>query len=277
MRADAARRARTATRSCRRSTRGRRPRCAPTSKACRSSRDLALAQPADGGGQQPGHLGAERGGDLRRPGQQEVAGEDRREVAPAGVDALDAAAGGGLVDDVVVVERAQVHELDGDAAPDRRRRCAGRPPAQPAPAATASSGPQPLAAGDDQVAGDLGEERVRRSAPTASSVGFDPAEVVGHRPGRLQRAARATPRRHARRGLRASGTRSHPPTKPHGARSWRTDRVTGRLRATDPRQGRRFPCSNASPTGPAGSSCWRRRKRGCSTTTTSAPSTSCSG
>ena len=54
---------------------------------------LALAQPADGGGQQAGHLGAERGGDLGRPGQQEVAGEDGLEVAPPGVDALDACGG----------------------------------------------------------------------------------------------------------------------------------------------------------------------------------------
>ena len=82
----------------------------------RSSSDLALAQPADGGGQQAGHLGAERRGDLRGPGQQEVAGEDRLQVAPAGVDALDAAAGVGLVDDVVVVERAEVDQLDRHAA-----------------------------------------------------------------------------------------------------------------------------------------------------------------
>ena len=75
---------------------------------------LALAQPADGGGEQPGDLGAERRGDLRRLGQQVVAGEDRLEVAPPGVDALDGAAGVGVVHDVVVVERAEVHQLHRD-------------------------------------------------------------------------------------------------------------------------------------------------------------------
>ena len=34
-------------------------------------------------------------------------------------------------------------------------------------------------------------------------------------------------------------------------------------------------CSRGSPTGPGGSSSWRKKKPGCSTTTTSAPSTSC--
>ena len=84
---------RTARPSCRRWRRGRRPRCGRRRRRCCSSRDLALAQPADGGGEQAGDLGAERGGDLRRPGQQEVAGEDRLQVAPPGVHALDAAAG----------------------------------------------------------------------------------------------------------------------------------------------------------------------------------------
>src|SRR5699024_12058403 len=35
------------------------------------------------------------------------------------------------------------------------------------------------------------------------------------------------------------------------------------------------PCSNASPIAPAASSSWHRTRPGCSTTTTSAPSTSC--
>ena len=74
---------------------------------------LALTQPAQGVGQQAGDLGAERGGDLGRAGQEEVAGHDGHEVAPAGVHALDVAPHGGLVHDVVVVERGQVDELDG--------------------------------------------------------------------------------------------------------------------------------------------------------------------
>ena len=58
------------------------------------------------------------GGDLRGPGQQEVAGQDGLEVAPAGVDAVDGAADDGLVHDVVVVERAEVHQLDRHRAGD---------------------------------------------------------------------------------------------------------------------------------------------------------------
>ena len=78
--------------------------------------DLALAQPADRAGEQAGDFGAERGGDLRGPRQQEVAGEDRLQVAPLGVHRLHAAAGVGLVDDVVVVQRAEVHEFAGHTA-----------------------------------------------------------------------------------------------------------------------------------------------------------------
>ena len=102
---------------------------------------LALAEPADGGGEEPGHLGAEAGGDLGGLGEQEVAGEDRLEVAPAEVDALDAAAGLGLVDHVVVAEGAHLHELDRHATEDhvvgdgrvdrRRRRGPGRRPRPP--------------------------------------------------------------------------------------------------------------------------------------------------
>ena len=58
-----------------------------------------------------GDVGAERGGERRRPGEEEVAGEDRHDVAPAGVHARHAAPGLGLVDDVVVVQRTEVDEL----------------------------------------------------------------------------------------------------------------------------------------------------------------------
>ena len=70
-------------------------------------------------GEQPGDVGAERRGERRRLGEQEVAGEDRHDVAPAGVHARHAAAGLGLVDHVVVVERPEVDELDRDRAGDR--------------------------------------------------------------------------------------------------------------------------------------------------------------
>ena len=101
----------------------------------------------------PGDLGAERGGDLRGPGQQEVAGQDGPEVPPPGVDALDGAAGDGLVHDVVVVQRAEVDQLAGHAAEHDVVGGGG---------AGAGGGDghhraQPLAAGHDQVAGDLGQ------------------------------------------------------------------------------------------------------------------------
>ena len=117
---------------------------------------LALAQPADRGGQQAGHLGAEGGRDLGRLGQQEVAGQDRLEVAPAGVDARRSPPGVGLVHDVVVVERAEVDELDGHATEDHvvadRRLDPRRVIGQGGGRRDREQGPRPLAAGGDEVA-----------------------------------------------------------------------------------------------------------------------------
>jgi hypothetical protein len=120
---------------------------------------LALAQPADGGGQQPGHLGPQRRRQLGRPGQQEVARQDGPQVAPAGVDALDPVAGGRLVDDVVVVQRPHVDQLAGHAPGDHvvgdrgrtgpRGRCQG-----------GQHRPQPLAPGPHQMRGHLRHGRV---------------------------------------------------------------------------------------------------------------------
>ncbi len=73
---------------------------------------LPLAELTQRGGQQGGDLGAEPGGDLGRSGQQEVAGHDGHQVPEPGVDALDIAADGRLVHDVVVVERGQVDQFD---------------------------------------------------------------------------------------------------------------------------------------------------------------------
>ena len=126
---------------------------------------LAAAQLADRRGEQRGDVGAERRRERRRPGEQEVAGEDRDDVAPAGVDARHAAAGLGLVDHVVVVERPEVHELDGarapvtassldGAAPARRRRGVG--------GAEGEGRAEALAAGADEVA-----RRPRRGSGSA--------------------------------------------------------------------------------------------------------------
>ena len=49
-------------------------------------------------------------------GEQEIAGHDRHEVAPAGVHALHAPPAGRLVHDVVVIERREMDELDRDAS-----------------------------------------------------------------------------------------------------------------------------------------------------------------
>ena len=122
--------------------------------------DLALAQLGDGGGEQPGDLGAERRRDLRRLGQQVVAGEDRLEVAPAGVHAVDRAPGRGVVHDVVVVERAEVHQLHRHRAEHDLRRGGAHHVVGGGRRGDGEGGPHPLAAGEDQVAGDLGEERV---------------------------------------------------------------------------------------------------------------------
>ena len=86
--------------------------------------DLALAQAADRRGEEACDLGAEARRDLGSLREQEVAREDRLQVAPARVHALDRATGRRFVDDVVVVQRSQVHELDRRASHDRivRRR-----------------------------------------------------------------------------------------------------------------------------------------------------------
>ena len=91
--------------------------------------DLALAQLGDGGGQEAGHFHPQRGGQGRRPGQEEVAGQDGHDVRPAGVDALHAPPGGRLVDHVIVVEGPEVDELHshcpGDDVVGRRPAAAG--------------------------------------------------------------------------------------------------------------------------------------------------------
>jgi len=108
-------------------------------------------------GQDGGHLGAQAGGDLRRLAQQEVAGQDRHQVAPLGVGRRHPTAGVGIVHHVVVVQRAEVHELAGDPAQNELVR-GGR-------AAGGAGGegqrrPEALSAGPDEVAADLAQERV---------------------------------------------------------------------------------------------------------------------
>jgi hypothetical protein len=186
------RRRRAATRSCRRSSvQVGAPRCVEVEGVLQLEH-LALAEPADGGGEQPGHLGAERRRDLGGLGQQEVAGEDRLEVAPAGVDAVD-------------VRRwwprpsrrrgraTQVDQLDRHAAVDDRRR---------APVRSAAASRRPAGDGETgrtrlppaamrwlaiSVRCGVGGHRLerKRSSRRARS-----ASIVGHR----RRVRPATPR-----------------------------------------------------------------------------------
>ena len=126
--------------------------------------------------EEPGHVGAERGREGRGPRKQVVAGEDGDDVRPAGVDAGDAAAGLGLVDHVVVVQRAHVDQLDRSGAgdglvgsgPGSERRIGG----------TEGQGrPEPLASGRDQMTGHLAEEAVL-GVDLVGQTGLDPGQVA---------------------------------------------------------------------------------------------------
>ena len=100
---------------------------------------------------------AEAGGDGGTAGQQVVAGDDGHQVPETAVDALDVAPDGRLVDDVVVVQRGQVDELDRDPA---HQVVLGGVAAAAGGRGQGEQGPQPLAAGGDQVGRDLVEEAV---------------------------------------------------------------------------------------------------------------------
>ena len=73
---------------------------------------LALAQVAEGRGDEGGGLAADAGGQLGGPGEDVVAGHHGVVDAFDRVDGGPAPAGGGVVEDVVVDERAHLHELD---------------------------------------------------------------------------------------------------------------------------------------------------------------------
>ena len=140
---------------------------------------LPAAQLADGGREQGGDVGAERRGERRRPGEQVVAGEDGHDVRPAGVHARDAPPGLGLVDHVVVVQRTEVHQLHRHPAGDGV--VGDRPEALGGVGGADREGrAQPLAAGGDEVAGDVREERVL-GADRAAEGGLDPLHVGRHR------------------------------------------------------------------------------------------------
>jgi hypothetical protein len=72
---------------------------------------LTPTQLSDRRSEQPGNVGTQRRRERRRAREQEVARDDRHDVGPARVHARYAAARVGLVDDVVVVQRAEVDEF----------------------------------------------------------------------------------------------------------------------------------------------------------------------
>ena len=138
---------------------------------------LAFAELTDGAREQPGDVVAERRGDLRCTREQEVAREDRLQVAPLCVHGLDATALGAFVHHVVVVERTEVDELTRDAAEDH---LVGNGRLS----ANLGGGhrhhrAQALAARHDEVGGDFGEVRVPR-AHGVQECGLDAVAVGVH-------------------------------------------------------------------------------------------------
>jgi len=75
--------------------------------------DLAFAQQRIGAGQQRDGLLTQWRRNLRRPGEQEVPGQDRDRVCPVLVHRSFAPSAIGLIYDVVVIEASEVDELDG--------------------------------------------------------------------------------------------------------------------------------------------------------------------
>ena len=214
---------------------------------------LPLAQPPDGGGQQRGHVGPQRRCELRRLGQQEIARQDRLEVPPAMVDGLDAASCLGIVHDVVVIQRAQVHQLHGHAAAhhlvgdcwgrgalgiERQRRSDDK------------RRTQALAACRDQMRCHLGEEFVAGDRGGAQCR-FDAGQVVVGTGSGLQ----GRKQRHGATVNDSDSRERSDKASLHCDQETRSSRVQGSRQEAK--------CLNASPIGLAEWWCWRRKKRAC--------------
>ncbi len=122
--------------------------------------DLALAQPTNRARQQASYLRAQGRRDLGRPRQQKVAGENRLQVSPLGVDRVDAAACVRFIHHVVVVERSGLHELAGDTALYRFFSQLGVGNACDLRGDDGQHRPQTLPTSDDEVRGDFLQVRV---------------------------------------------------------------------------------------------------------------------
>ncbi len=141
---------------------------------------LAPAQLGDGAREDLGDVPAQPCRQCGRPGQQEVAGEDGHDVAPPRVDARHAPARLGLVDDVVVVQRSLVDELDrhrpGDGVGAGRARAAGGG----VRGAQRECGADALPARPDEVRRNVGEEAVGGAHRLVERV-LDPGQIVRQR------------------------------------------------------------------------------------------------
>ncbi len=155
--------------------------------------DLTVTELRDGGGEEAGNLRAERGGQFRGSAEQIVTGENCPVVAPLGVDAGHAAAGGGVIHDVVVVERSDVHELDRTTAVDDLeggRRAGG---IEGGCGGHGESGTHTLPARLDQVACNIGEE-VTVGGNNAQELLLGPSKVLHHGRQDRQRMSHLTER-----------------------------------------------------------------------------------
>ena len=109
--------------------------------------DLAGDQPLERLRLDPHGLRAEVGEQVRRPGEQQVAGQDGDAVGPPAVGAGRTPPHGGLVHDVVVVQRRQVGQLADHGRPDHLRAPPGRRAGRPAARASAGTACRPPTSG----------------------------------------------------------------------------------------------------------------------------------
>ena len=169
--------------------------------------DLPGDQPLERPRLQPHRVGAEVGQQVGRPREQEVAGEDRDRVVPAGVRRHRAAAHGRLVHDVVVVQRGEVGQLDHDGRRD-------------------DLGPRRVA----EVRGQQADQRAEPLAPGVDQVGRRAGDEVVVGRGR-RRAARPRPRRgRARTAASSTGSAKAMPDERRRSRGARCTRQFRGLR-----------------------------------------------
>ena len=134
--------------------------------------DLAFAQFRDGVGENPAHHRTEVGGNPARSGEQIIACENRGAVIEFSVGARHAAPDHGFVDDVVMVERCKMCELDRNCARHEARVLrVGEMPGE-----KNEHRPESLAAGLQQMQCRLSYQRLTRINGGAKPL-FNPREI----------------------------------------------------------------------------------------------------